>query len=480
MATSTGSTSTAVLREPVHFIGLGGAGMSAVARVLLGQGLKVSGSDAADSRGLRALAALGADVSVGHAAEAVPRTGTVVVSSAIRPTNPEFQEARRIGLPVLHRSEALAAAMSGQRAVAVAGTHGKTTTTAMITVLLRNAGLDPSFAIGGDVAALGVNAEWTGGSVFVAEADESDGSFLNYRPQLAVVTNVEADHLDHYGSAGAVHAAFEDFAERLPDDGVLVACVDDAGAAALVEAVPPNRRVRTYGYSDVADIRISATRSLGSASNSLLSFVVDGLDAEQELQLGVPGRHNILNAAAAFAVALELGVDPAVAAAGLSLFSGAARRFEARGQGDGVRVFDEYAHHPTEVEAALRAARTVAGEHRVHVIFQPHLFSRTREFAAGFAAALSLADTATVLPVYAAREDPVQDVGGWTITDLMTGPGAAYVEDPAEALRRALGAARAGDIILTVGAGDVTQYGVQLVALLGEREARAVAGTGTV
>ncbi|KNC17677.1 UDP-N-acetylmuramate--alanine ligase [Arthrobacter sp. RIT-PI-e] len=467
-----------LLEEPVHFIGLGGAGMSAVARVLLGRGVRVSGSDAADSRGLRALAGLGAAATVGHTAASVPRTGTVVVSTAIRATNPELEEARRIGLTVLHRSEALAAAMGGRRTVAVAGTHGKTTTTAMITVLLRNAGLNPSFAIGGDVAALGVNAEWTGGPVFVAEADESDGSFLNYDPQLAVVTNVEADHLDHYGSADAVHAVFADFADRLPDDGVLVACADDAGAAALVAGQPPTRRVRTYGYSEAADIRIGATRAVGSTSNSVLSFVVDGMDAAQELQLGVPGRHNVLNAVAAFAVALELGVDPAVAAAGLSLFSGAARRFEARGQGDGVRVFDDYAHHPTEVEAALTAARTVAGGHGVHVLFQPHLFSRTREFAAGFASALALADTVTVLPVYAAREDPVQDVGGWTITDLMPGADAAYAEDPDLAMHRVVGAARPGDVVLTIGAGDVTQYGVRLVSLLAGREVGAAPEEG--
>ncbi|WP_104179404.1 UDP-N-acetylmuramate--L-alanine ligase [Arthrobacter sp. B0490] len=457
------------LREPVHFIGLGGAGMSAVARVLLGQGVRVSGSDAAESKGLRALAALGAEVHVGHSAGAVPDGGTIVISSAIRATNPELAEARRRGLPVLHRSQALAAAMHGQHGVAVAGTHGKTTTTAMITVLLREAGLDPSFAIGGDVAALGVNAAWTGSDVFVAEADESDGSFLNYAPRIAVVTNVEADHLDHYGTAEAVHDSFRQFARRLPEDGLLVACADDPGAAALAEGVHEPCRVRTYGYAATADLRISDTRAVGSTTNSLLSFAVDGLDAQQELQLGVPGRHNILNAAAAFAVALELGVDPAVAAAALSLFSGAARRFEARGEGDGVRVFDDYAHHPTEVEAALTAARTVAGEHRVHALFQPHLFSRTREFAAGFAAALSLADTVTVLPVYAAREDPVDDIGGWTITDLL--PGAAYIEDPDEALRAVTAHARAGDIVLTIGAGDVTQYGVQLVARLRERAA---------
>ena len=459
------------LTEPVHFIGLGGAGMSAVARVLLGQGIAVSGSDAAPSRSLQALKTLGATVHMGHSNANVPLTGTVVVSSAIRATNPELEAARRRGLTVLHRSEALAAAMDGQLSVAVAGTHGKTTTTAMITVLLQQAGVEPSFAIGGDVAALGVNAQWTGGTVFVAEADESDGSFLNYMPYIAVVTNAEADHLDHYGSADAVHAAFGRFAERLPEDGLLIACADDPGSAALAASVREPRRVRTYGYADTADLHISDTRSLGSTTNSVLSFAVDGLDARQELQLGVPGRHNILNAAAAFAVALELGVDPAVAAAGLSHFSGAARRFEARGEGDGVRVFDDYAHHPTEVRAALTAARTVAGDHRVHALFQPHLFSRTREFAAGFADALSLADTVTVLPVYAAREDPTDEVGGWTITDLMADGRGVHLSDTDEALRRVADNARPGDIVLTIGAGDVTSLGPPLVGLLRDRAA---------
>ncbi|WRH26436.1 UDP-N-acetylmuramate--L-alanine ligase [Arthrobacter sp. JZ12] len=450
----------------VHFIGLGGAGMSAVARVLLGRSVSVSGSDAADSRGLQALSSLGARVHVGHDAANLGDADTVVVSSAIRETNPELQEARSRGLRILHRSEALAAAMSGREVIAVAGTHGKTTTTAMITVMLQSAGAKPSFAIGGDVAALGVNAEWAEGDVFVAEADESDGSFLNYRPRIGVVTNVEADHLDHYGSAEAVFQSFDSFAALLPaDDGVLVTCHDDAGAAALAERTAATRRVRTYGYGDGADIRISNTRALGSTSNSLLSFTLDGLDSQQELQLGVPGRHNVLNAAAAFAVGLELGIDPAAAAAGLATFSGAARRFEAKGESRGIRVFDDYAHHPTEVAAALAAARTVAGEHRVHVLFQPHLFSRTMEFAEEFAAALSLADSVHVLDIYAAREDPVEGVTSRLISDRLTVPG-GHAPDAEEALRSIAGTAERGDIILTVGAGDVTRFGPLLVDLL--------------
>lgn len=454
----------------VHFIGLGGAGMSAVARVLLARNVPVSGSDAADSRGLQALAALGARVHVGHDRANLGAADTVVVSSAIRESNPELIEARARGLRVLHRSEALAAAMDGREVVAVAGTHGKTTTTAMITVMLQAAGANPSFAIGGDVAALGVNAAWADGEVFVAEADESDGSFLNYRPRIGVVTNIEADHLDHYGSAEAVFDSFDQFAALLPaGDGVLVACADDGGAGSLAERTTASRRVRTYGYAPAADVRISGTRALGSTSNSVLSFSVDGLESQQELQLGVPGRHNVLNAAAAFAVGLELGVDPAAAAAGLASFSGAARRFETRGEAAGVRVFDDYAHHPTEVAAALTAARTVAGEHRVHVLFQPHLFSRTREFAAEFAAALSLADSVHVLDIYAAREDPVEGVTSRLISDLLTVPG-GHAPDAEEALQDIVRSAQRGDIILTVGAGDVTRFGPLLVELLKGKE----------
>lgn len=462
----------------VHFIGLGGAGMSAVARVMLGQGVPVSGSDARDSPALRALEALGAAVQVGQRPENIAAADTVVVSTAIRADNPELAAARGAGLRVLHRSQALAAAMGSQSVVAVAGTHGKTTTTAMVTVLLREAGLDPSFAIGGDVAALGVNAAFGRGPVFVAEADESDGSFLNYAPQISVVTNVEADHLDHYGTEAAVFASFDKFVRLLPADGLLVACADDPGAMDVVRRAT-DVRACTYGYGDTADIRITDTRATGSGSVSVLRFSLDGLDCEQELVLLVPGRHNILNAAAAFAVGLGLGVDPALAAAGLAVFSGAARRFEAKGAVRGVRVFDDYAHHPTEVAAALQAARTVAGEHRVHVLFQPHLFSRTRNFAAEFASALELADTVTVLDIYAAREDPVPGVTSELITAHVNRPG-GYLQDPREALRRICGYARTGDIILTVGAGDVTQYGELLIRELGQAEPEdAGAGSAT-
>lgn len=457
----------------VHFIGMGGAGMSAVARILLAQGLSVSGSDAKDSPSLAELAALGATTYVGHDGANVAAADTLVVSSAIRDTNPELAAARAAGLRILHRSQALAAAMAADTVVAVAGTHGKTTTTSMVTVALRGTGLDPSFAIGGTVPALGVNAGHGSSPIFVAEADESDASFLNYRPRIAVVTNVEPDHLDHYGTAEAVYAAFDAFVSLLPAGGVLVACADDAGAAALAgRAAAAGVRTVTYGYAGTAGIRIADEGASGVHSRSRLTLddatsnSNSNSTEEVLLELQVPGRHNILNAVAAVAVARELGIPAQRTAAALSGFTGAARRFEAKGTVRGVRVYDDYAHHPTEVAAALRAARTVAGEHRVHVLFQPHLFSRTREFAAEFAHALDLADTVAVLDIYPAREDPVPGVTSELITSALQVP-FGYSPDAAAAVERLAGRAAEGDIILTVGAGDVTQYGTALLSALG-------------
>ncbi len=449
----------------VHFMGLGGAGMSAVARIMLAREVAVSGSDASDSPLLRSLEQLGARVQIGQSTENVADADTVVITTAIRPTNPELLEARRRGLNIMHRSEALASTMTGQRVVAVAGTHGKTTTTAMITVMLQGAGEDPSFAVGGAVSSLGVNAAYGTGGIFVAEADESDGSFLNYAPSVSVVTNVEADHLDHYGTAEAVHAVFDEFVTRLEEGGLLVACADDEGSAALASRSAAEHRVRTYGYSSQSDVRISDTRTSGANSVSTLTFEVDGVQRTRELRLTAPGEHNIRNAAAAFTVALELGVDPAKAAEGLSGFSGAARRFEFRGEARGVRVYDDYAHHPTEVRAALAAARTVAGPGSVHVIFQPHLFSRTREFAAEFADALMLADSASVLDIYPAREDPIPGVTSELITGRLGSLG-SYHPEAQEALKAVADRVVSGDIVLTVGAGDVTAYGPDLVQML--------------
>ena len=451
----------------VHFIGMGGAGMSAIARIMLSQGLPVSGSDAKESPGLAELAALGARVYVGQSGANVDEADTVVVSSAIRESNPELSAARAAGLRILHRSQALAAAMAEDIVVAVAGTHGNTTTTSMITIMLRGAGVDASFAVGGTVQGLGVNAGHGSAGVFVAEADESDASFLNYRPQIAVVTNLEADHLDHYGTAQAVFAAFDQFAQLLPAGGVLVACADDAGSAALAaQSAATGTRTITYGFADDANVRLLPGHHHGLLTTaSVLLQNLEGSERTLELRLQVPGNHNLSNAAAAVAVALALGVDAERAVEALGTFSGAARRFEAKGEGRGVCVFDDYAHHPTEVTAALRAARTVAGAHKVHVLFQPHLFSRTAEFATEFAKALDLADTVAVLDIYAAREDPVPGVTSELITRELNKP-FGYAPDPLAAVARLCAGAAAGDIILTVGAGDVTEFGPVLVAEL--------------
>ncbi len=442
----------------VHFIGIGGVGMSAVARIMVARGVPVSGSDAKDLPVMADLAAAGARIAVGYDAANLGDAQTVVAGSAIRADNPELAAARQAGLPVLHRSEALAATMGEDLVVTVAGTHGKSTTTSMLTVLLQGAGLDPSFAIGANVPALGVNAAHGNSGIFVAEADESDGSFLNYRPRIAVVTNVEPDHLDHYGTAEAVYESFDRFTVLLPGDGVLVACADDAGALALAERTRArgNTRVVLYGTGAGADLVLH--------DDGPGKVAVSGPAGRHKLSLQVPGRHNALNAAAAFAVALELGVEPATAAAALANFSGAARRFELKGSARGVRVFDDYAHHPTEVRAALTAARSVAGDHKVHVLFQPHLFSRTREFARDFAEALNLADTALVLDIYPAREDPIPGVSSQLIADHL-GAGGRLVP-AADAVAALVDAVNEGDIVLTAGAGDVTAYGPLIVEAL--------------
>jgi UDP-N-acetylmuramate--alanine ligase len=444
----------------VHFIGIGGVGMSAVARIMVARGIPVSGSDAKDLPVMAELAAAGARICVGYDAGNLGDAQTVVAGSAIRGDNPELEAARAAGLPVLHRSEALAATMGDDLVVTVAGTHGKSTTTSMITVLLQGAGLDPSFAIGANVPALGVNAANGSSRVFVAEADESDGSFLNYRPQIAVVTNVEPDHLDHYGTAEAVYESFDRFTELLPADGVLVACADDPGAHALALRTRERGKARVvlYGTSEAADLR------LDDGGPGRVAITTAG--GRFPLALQVPGRHNALNAAAAMAVALELGVDAQAAASALAGFSGASRRFEYKGEGRGVRVYDDYAHHPTEVRAALAAARSVAGDHKVHVLFQPHLFSRTREFATEFAHALNAADTALVLDIYPAREDPIPGVTSALITEHL-GAGGSLVGAGDEAVAALAAAAQPGDIILTAGAGDVTAYGPLIVESLG-------------
>jgi UDP-N-acetylmuramate--alanine ligase len=455
----------------VHFVGIGGVGMAGIARIMIERGVTVSGSDASASAVLDALRALGATVHVGHDAAHVAAADTVVVTSAAREGNPELVEARRRGLLVLHRSQALAALMRERRAVAVAGTHGKTTTTSMLTVALRRAGADPSFAIGGELTEGGDSAHEGAGDVFVAEADESDGSFLLYSPTVAVVTNIEPDHLDHYGTAEAVTAAFDAFADRVLPGGVLVACADDPGAARLAAAVRERRgadAVRTYGRAAVADVRVVGLDASGPGAR--FGLRANGLP-DVDLALRVPGAHNALNAAAAWAAGSWLGADPELLAEGLAAFGGARRRFEAKGVEGGVRVVDDYAHHPSEVTAVLRAVRGVSGDGRVLAVFQPHLYSRTRIFAAAFGAALGLADEVVVLDVYGAREDPEPGVTGELVARAVPlPPGRAVFEpDRTAAVRRLADLANPGDVVLTLGAGDVTTLGPAVLARLAER-----------
>jgi UDP-N-acetylmuramate--alanine ligase len=456
----------------VHFVAIGGAGMSGIARIMLSRGVAVSGSDSAASPLLDELAAAGARVTVGHAAANLGDADTLVVSTAIRPDNPELVEAQGRGLRVLHRAAALASVMLGHEGIAVAGTHGKTTTTSMITTVLLHSGAEPSYVIGGILAETGLGAAEGSGPAVVVEADESDGSFLMLAPDAAVVTSVEADHLDNYGTLAAIEQAFVAFAAKITAGGLLVACADDAGARALITAAGPAVTALTYGTAADASYRVTDIRPDGMRT----AFAVTGGPGTVlagagpvHVEIAIPGRHNALNATAAFALTVQLGVSVADAVAGLAAYRGARRRMELKGEADGVQVIDSYAHHPTELAADLAAARDVTAGGRVIAIFQPHLFSRTRIFAADFGAALGHADEVLVLDVYAAREDPEPGVTGKLISDAVPGGGAMFVPDQAAVPAAIAGLAKPGDLVLTMGAGDVTALGPQIVAALRDR-----------
>jgi UDP-N-acetylmuramate--alanine ligase len=458
----------------VHFTGIGGAGMSGIARIMLARGISVSGSDAMPSTLLDDLSAQGARVHVGHAGANLGDLGTgdtLVLSSAIRADNPELAEATRRGMRVMHRAAALASVMAGRRVIAVAGTHGKTTTTSMLTTVLRDCGADPGYVIGGVLVETGLGAEDGAGMDFVAEADESDGSFLLLSPDVAIITNVEADHLDNYGDLAEIEAAFATFGSRV--SSLVLTCADDPGAeavAARLESQGP-QRVRRYGESCRADYRLGDIRSQGLG----VSFAVTAEHSPfgeifAQMTVQVPGRHNALNAAAAFAAAVELGFAPPRVTTALAGYRGARRRMELKGEADGVRVFDSYAHHPTELAADLRAARDITPDRgRVIAVFQPHLYSRTRIFAADFGAALGLADEAVVLDVYAAREDPEPGVTGALVADAVPGGRALFLPDRTQVALLIAKTAEPGDVVLTMGAGDVTALGPQLVEALGMR-----------
>lgn len=458
----------------VHFIGIGGAGLSGIARIMLARGIAVSGSDAKESRTLEALRVLGARVHVGHAADQVGDVDTVVVSTAVREDNPEVVEARRRGLRLLPRSAALWAVMDGRTVLAVAGTHGKTTTTSLLTVALQHCGADPSFAIGGDLNETGSNAHDGSGEIFVAEADESDGAFLVYSPHGAIVTNVEADHLDNYGTEEAYHAAFSQFLDRIDPAGFLVVCTDDPGAADLAdEARGRGLDVIAVGEAAGADLRVENLVFEGATST--FAVVHQGRRLGQ-VRLRIPGRHYVLDASAALAAGLRMGFGFDDLRRGLESFTGTRRRMELKGEAAGVRVYDSYAHHPKEIAGDLQAARSLAGDGRVVVAFQPHLVSRTKILGAAMGEALGAADVVVVMDVYVAREDPEPGVNGAMVASHVPLPAddVHFVPSWAATPQTVVDLARAGDLVLTLGAGDVTLLGPEVLALLGER-----AGDGT-
>lgn len=467
----------------VHLVGIGGAGMSGIARILLARGHKVSGSDARDSRTVLALRTQGALVAVGHRAENLDQFGTdpsaVVVSTAIRPDNPELAEAERRGVRVLRRAEALALLMADHRVACVAGTHGKTSTTSMLTVALQHCRLDPSFAIGGDLNDSGANAHHGEGGLFVAEADESDGSFLAFAPSVAVVTNIEPDHLDHHGTAQAYTDVFGEFIARVEPGGVLVAGVDDEGAALLADrAEASGVRVRRYGRecTSSGDARMVGYRTRSETGVVTVELLgEDGSANRIDVQVSVPGEHMAGNAVAALLAALELGAPLEGLLEGLAAFGGVRRRFEFKGRANGVQVYDDYAHHPTEVEAQLRAARPVAGGGRLVVVFQPHLYSRTAAFSEEFATALGLADEVVLLDVYGAREDPRPGVTGALIADSVPIPQERVHYEPSftDAAPVVAGLARPGDLVMTMGAGDVTMLGPEILSEIDRTSGRS-------
>lgn len=446
----------------VHFIGVGGAGMSAIAKVLVERGVPVSGSDLKRSRAAIVLEAMGADIHVGgHDASLVSADDMVVVSSAIPDANPELQRARELGCEIVTRGSALAALLSASDAIVVAGTHGKTTTTSMIISILRQAGADPTYLVGGGLNESGTNARFGRGRFAVAESDESDGSFLLLSPFIGAVTNVEIDHIDRYSSLQDVRDAFVTFVQRCSKEGMVVLPAEDEE---LATAAPGE--VLTFG--DGGDV--SASERVSGPFGARFSMTFRG--ASVDVELSVPGLHNIDNALAASAVCLAAGVSPESIGSGLGAYRGVERRFQVRGSARGITVVDDYAHHPTEVKATLAAARTATHDGRVVAVFQPHRFSRVAAFANEFGASFADADRVVLTDVYGAGEVPVPGISGKLIADSVCehfpGRPVAYLPHRADLLAYLEDSLRSGDVVLTMGAGDVTVVGEELLTRLGD------------
>ncbi len=456
-------TLKSLIGKRIHFIGIGGAGMSGLARISLSHGITVSGSDAKDSSVVKALQALGATIATVHAASNVDGADLVVYSTAISTSNPELMRAQELKLSILTRAAALSILMSESKSIAVAGTHGKTTTSSMMAVALQACGADPSFAIGGTITASGSNAHRGTGEIFVAEADESDGSFIEYHPFAAIVTNVEHDHVDFFATLADVAQAFKDFAATINKDGFLTYCADDEGARALASTVKTCALI-SYGVDESCDLRLDSIEleAMGSRARAIWRGKVVGF-----IELQVPGHHNLLNAAAVLATGLNLGFPAPELLTGLAVFRGTGRRFELIGTVHGIRVIDDYGHHPTEIDVTLKAARRFAGDGRLIVIFQPHRYSRTKAFSAQFAKALDVADRAIVLEVYAASEKPIAGVTSRLITGAMNQ--GEYIPNFIEVTDSVIDTAQPQDVIITLGAGDVSSLAPIIVDGLSRR-----------
>ncbi|MEW6720468.1 MAG: UDP-N-acetylmuramate--L-alanine ligase [Thermodesulfobacteriota bacterium] len=448
---------------PIHFVGIGGIGMSGIAELLLNLGYRVSGSDLRRSETTDRLAGLGATIRLGHAAENVPPDGhVVVISSAVRPDNAEVLEAQRRKIPVIPRAEMLAELMRMKYGIAIAGTHGKTTTTSMVATVLATAGWDPTAVVGGKLNSLGSNAKLGQGEFLVAEADESDGSFLRLSPTVAVVTNIDPEHLDYYSGIGQIKETFLNFINKVPFYGFAVLCIDHPNVQELLPSVA--KTFVTYGFSRHADYRAEGLSCDGMSTRFGVSVRGESLG---EMALRVPGRHNASNALAAVAVAAELGIGPDAIRQGLLDYDGVARRFQVRGEAGGVTVVDDYAHHPAEIRATLAAARDVWPDRRIVVGFQPHRYSRTRALFKEFLSAFHEADILLLFDVYPAGEEPVEEASAERLCEAIREhghKGARYAGKAVEAGESVRSLLRPGDIFLTMGAGDVWRLGESVVS----------------
>jgi UDP-N-acetylmuramate--alanine ligase len=442
----------------VHFIGIGGSGMSGIARILIGMGHVVTGSDLRDSSNVAALRELGAKIYIGHDQSHLGNPDTVVVTSALWPTNPEYLLAKERGIPVIHRSQALAKLASSKRLIAVAGAHGKTTSTGMVITALMSMGQDPSFVNGGVINSVGQSSSSGTGELFVIEADESDGSFLLYDTAISLITNVDPDHLDHYGSIEAFHKVFADFANRSRE--LVVISSDDHGAKEVAKLI--TKPMITFGEAKEATVRVQNIKE-----DAQVSFELVYKEEKSSAKLILAGRHNALNAAGAVATLVSLGFDFQASVLQVAKFEGTERRFELHGQERGVSVYDDFAHHPTEVQAALDGARAVVGSGKLITVFQPHLYSRTRLFAKEFAQVLAESDEVVLLDIYAAREDPEPGVTGELILNNFSDQSKIhYAPNWEEASAKAASLADSGDFIVTMGCGDVYRMVPQLLQAL--------------